>query len=59
MEYFSGNRDVKLHAEKSPQHESSGSMVDYLKYLIFATAIITGLVFIYKYIDDFNWLDKV
>ena len=54
MEYFSGNRDVKLHAEKSPQHESSGSMVDYLKYLIFATAIITGLVFIYKYIEEKN-----
>ena len=54
MEYFSGNRDVKLHAEKSPQDESSGSMVDYLKYLIFATAIITGLVFIYKYIEEKN-----
>lgn len=51
MEYFSGNRDVKLSAEKAPG-ESSGSMVDYLKYLIFATAIITGLVFIYKYIED-------
>ena len=53
MEYFSGNRDVKLSAEKAPG-ESSGSMVDYLKYLIFATAIITGLVFIYKYIEEKN-----
>jgi len=53
MEYFSGNRDAKLHAEKAPE-ESSGSMVDYLKYLIFATAIITGLVFIYKYIEEKN-----
>lgn len=53
MEYFSGNRDAKLHAEKAPD-ESSGSMVDYLKYLIFATAIITGLVFIYKYIEEKN-----
>lgn len=51
MEYFSENRDVKLSAEKAPE-ESSGSMVDYLKYLIFATAIITGLVFIYKYIEE-------
>ena len=53
MEYFSENRDVKLSAEKAPE-ESSGSMVDYLKYLIFATAIITGLVFIYKYIEEKN-----
>lgn len=53
MEYFSENRDVKLSAEKVPE-ESSGSMVDYLKYLIFATAIITGLVFIYKYIEEKN-----
>ena len=53
MEYFSGNRDVKLHAEKAPD-ETSRSMVYYLKYLIFATAIITGLVFIYKYIEEKN-----
>ena len=53
MEYFSGNRDVKLYAEKAPE-ESSESMMDYLKYLIFATAIITGLVFIYKYIEEKN-----
>ena len=53
MEYFSGNRDAKLHAEKAPD-ESSGSMIDYLKYLIFATAIITGLAFIYKYIEEKN-----
>jgi len=53
MEYFSENRDVKLHAEKAPE-EKSGSMVYYLKYLIFATAIITGLVFIYKYIEEKN-----
>ena len=53
MEYFSENRDVKLSAEKAPD-ETSGSMVDYLKYLIFATAIITGLLFIYKYIEEKN-----
>jgi hypothetical protein len=53
MEYFSGYRDVKLHAEKAPD-KSYGSMVDYLKYLIFATAIISGLVFIYKYIEEKN-----
>lgn len=53
MEYFSENRDVKLSAEKAPD-ETSGSMVDYLKYLIFATAIIIGLLFIYKYIEEKN-----
>lgn len=54
MEYFSGKRDVKLHAEKPTQEESSGSMVDYLKYLIFTTTIIIGLVFIYTYIKEKN-----